>query len=56
MVPLELKGAHKGGDHDPPHLRRGGGPRFLGGTRWGRSDPITVGRFKALEGDPEAHR
>src|SRR5215217_1579192 len=56
MVPLELKGAHKGDDHDHLHLRRGGGRGFLGGTRWGRSDPITVGRSKALEGDPEAHR
>jgi hypothetical protein len=29
MVPLKLKGAHKGGDHDPRHLRRGGGADFL---------------------------
>src|SRR5215216_1081276 len=57
MVSLELKGAHKGGDHEHRHfLRRGGWPRFLGGTRCARSEPITVGRFKALEGDPEAHR
>ena len=32
------------------------GADFLAARVGGRSDPITVGRFKALEGDPQAHR
>src|SRR5215208_8522058 len=42
MVALELKGVHKGDDHDHLHLRCGGGRGCVGGTRCERSDPITV--------------